>query len=175
MSQLINKIKNLINNIESNIFIQDKDKVIINDLIELLYDHTNGNLLPYFMLIDKISKDKHKKELNEMYQGLQDGMHSMASLSSKLLENKSEVKAKNLAKYYFRDPEGFSSLINIAKAYFRDGTSKGCSWGGKWWFDNFLSILKEEKNKYLEGGSSHNWAKNYNHLEYIKLVLEKNK
>lgn len=174
MDKLLDKIKNLTVNIESSLE-KKNDDFILGEFIELFYKHTSGNLFTHFLLIDKLVKKEQKDEILKMHFGVQDGMHNMASLSMKLLENKSEVKAKNVAKYYFRDSDGLPHLINIAKAYFQNGTAKGASMAGKWWFDNFLCVLKDNSARYLKGGKSYGWAKDFNHLDYIELVLEKNK
>ena len=173
---LIDKLKNLINNMESNLLFDTSDNsLVLKEMVNVLFNHTDGNLLTFFMIIDKLSKDKRQKELNEMYQGLQDGMHSQAMLSRHLLEDKTSKQAKDFAKFYFNYKDGdIASLINIAKAYFKDGTANGASNSGHWWFEQFVKILKSNKDKYLEKGSSYKWACNYNHIDYIKLVLSKN-
>lgn len=176
MKTLFNLLNDLLINMKSDIFYDTgDDKKVFNDIINLLYYHSNGDLLPAFMLIDKLKKQDHKNEINEMYQGLEDGMHSMAMLSKHLIEDKTSRKAKEFANFYFDETDGnIAYLINIAKSYFKNGTSDGCSNNGIWWFDNFVKILKKHKDKYLKGGASYDWACNYKHIDYIKLVLEKN-
>lgn len=173
LMELIDKLKELIYKFES---IYVGGKLNVEDVIELLYKHTDGDLLPHFMIIDKLRKEEQKKEDFIKYQAIQDGMHQVSTLSRYLLEEKTARQARDIAKYYFKREDGnVSSLINIAKAYFKDGTSKGCSLNGVWWFNQFVTLLNKNKCKYLEGGISHEWAKDFGHLEYIKLVLEKNK
>lgn len=169
---LIDKLKDLIYKFES-IYIGEELKV--EDVVELLYNHTEGDLLPHFMIIDKLNKEKAKKEKLVMYQGTQDAIHQVSNLSQQLLEEKTARQVRDSAKYYFNNEEGnIASLINIAKAYFSDGETHAASRAGVWWFNKFVTLLRDNSGRYLEGGNSHKWAKDFGHLEYIKLVLKKN-
>lgn len=172
MKKLFDQLKDLIENIESNPFIpKEKDNLIQDYIIQLLFDYNDGNLLKAFLFIDQLNKERIKKENLILYRGLEDGMHNFVSLAKHLLEDSNSKQAKETANFYFKT-NNIAMLINIAKAYFPKGNCNGASENGKWFFTQFKNLLKEYSSKYLEGGSSYDWAISYNHLDYIKKVLE---
>lgn len=167
--KLIDELQEFINKYKKNPFIELK----VSDIVEFLYKREKGNLLQIFLYIDKLSKENIKKELNLSYQGLQDGIHNMTSLAKYLLEDKTSKQAKGLAKFLFLD-DNIAFTINIMKAYFPDGKVNRASNNGRWFYTKFVNMIKKNKEKYLKGGDSYNWAKSYNHINYINLILSNN-
>jgi hypothetical protein len=148
------------------------DSVMIRILVEFLYDESQGKLIEYFAMIDDIRKEKLKEEKNVLYQGLQDAMHSMSHMSDTIEEG--DIKTlKTLNKLFFDPTDGnIAFLINIAKAYFPDGTYEHAATSGVNFFNKFRALLRKHKDKYLTGDSK-DWAIQQGHYDYIKLVLEK--
>jgi hypothetical protein len=149
------------------------DGAVVKGILEILYDQSGGKLMEYFMMIDEIHKANTKKEHNLLYAAAQDGMHSSANLAQLLLEEKTSRQAKDFAKHMFESGDGLGYMINIAKSYFGKGNSDGASRIGKWWFNKFSKIIKENKGEF-ENTESHwyKWAERNNHLEYINLILK---
>lgn len=151
------------------------EEQVARELVNIIYEYYQENLLTLILQIQQMDIDRIKREKMILYRGLEDGMHGMSILSEYLLEENTSRQAKDSAKFYFEPDDGnIAMLINIAKAYFPNGTSEGASKSGKWFFDKFVSLLKNNKEKYLEGGDSYDWAKSLNHCDYIDLVLKKN-
>lgn len=168
----IEKLKGVVTNIA---FLRDcgtPDSVLTKLLVEFLYDETNGKLQEYFMLIDDIRKEKLREERNIIMHGLEDAMHAMSHLSVKI-DEKAWKALTNINKIYFDPTDGnIAFLINIAKAYFPDGTYGHSAQSGVEFFNKFRALLRKHKDKYLTGDSME-WAKRCGHYDYIKLVLEK--
>lgn len=149
-----------------------EDKVI-DSLIELVHDIYKDRMLVLFLKINELDKKDIKAQNLLFYRGLEDGMHGMTFLGSHLLEDKTSKQAKSFAKDQF-EGNNLAHIIYICRAYFPKGTSEGASNNGKWFFDKFLSILKENKDRYLEGGDSYDWTIMFNHKDYIDLVIKEN-
>lgn len=168
----IDKLKTVVKQIELGKYTGAPDSVLIKLLVEYLYDESQGKLLEYFTMIDDIRKAKLQEEKNILYNGLQDAMHSMSHMSGLIDENKTrDLKALN--KLLFDPTDGnIAFLINIAKAYFPDGTYGHASQSGVEFFNKFRKLLRANKDRYLTGDSM-DWAKRNGHYDYIKLVLDK--
>lgn len=168
----IDKLKGVVTQIA---FLRDcgvPDSTLVKTLVEFLYDESNGKLLEYFTMIDDIRKEKAKEERNIIMHGLEDAMHSMSHLSSKI-DTKDMKALKAINKIYFDPDDGnIAFLINIAKAYFPDGTYGHAAQSGVEFFNKFRTLLRKHKDQYLTGESM-DWAKRCGHYDYIKLVLEK--
>ena len=168
----IEKLKSVVKQIELGKYVGAPNSALIKLLVEFLYDESNGQLLEYFTLIDDIRKEKLREEKMILYRGLEDAMHSMSHLSSKI-EEKDMKGLDAINKIYFHPKDGnIAFLINIAKAYFPDGTYGHAANSGVDFFNKFRALLRKHKDKYLTGDSME-WAKNFGHYDYIKLVLEK--
>lgn len=170
--KLINKIENYIQNIKSNPFYSLTDNDVRHNIIQILHDHYDGNLLSSFLEIEQLNKEKLQKEKDLLYFGLEDAMHNLSSVSRHLLEDSTSRQAKNYAKVLFTE-DNLAYIIRIAKAYFPKGTCEGASINGKWFFNTFKDLLIKHKDKYLKGGDSYNWVCNFEHIDYINLVLSK--
>jgi len=167
------KLKNLVNKLAFAETLGASDNELISELVEFLYDESGGNLLSYFMIIDKLNKEKVKKENMILYRGLEDAMH-MSSAFSKLIEENNIKKLKNYFEIYFEPNDGnIAFIINIMKAYFPDGKSQGASSSGHYFFEKGKELILKHKDKYLNGDSSE-WAKSQNHYDYIKMFIEVN-
>jgi hypothetical protein len=168
----INKLKEVVEQIQFLKHCGASDHMMTKALVEFLYDETNGQLQSYFMMIDDIRKAKAQEERQVLYNGLQDAMHSMSHMSSLIDENKTK-DLKGLNKLLFDPTDGnIAFLINIAKAYFPDGTYGHAAQSGVEFFNKFRALLRKHKDQYLTGDSM-DWAKRCGHYDYIKLVLEK--
>jgi hypothetical protein len=151
----------------------EKDVELNNKLIQLLFDYNNGDIMKLFLQVDNLAKEKQKKHENVLYHAALDGMGHTSYLSKLILEGNVK-ECKKTAKYHFENSDGnIASLISVCKAIFNKAEHNG-SESGKWFFEKFVKLLIKNKYIYLEGGDSHDWAKTYDHLDYIKLVLEKN-
>ena len=168
----IDRFKEIANHIVFLNLTGASDSAMIRELVEFLYDESNGRLLEYFTMVDDIRKTKLQEEKQILYNGLQDAMHSMSHMSSLIDENKTrDLKALN--KLFFDPTDGnIAFLINIAKAYFPDGTYGHASNSGVDFFNKFRALLRKHKDQYLTGDSV-GWAKMHGHYDYIKLVPEK--
>jgi hypothetical protein len=146
------------------------DKTIIDKLIKLVYGFYQENTFPLFLAIQKLERDKMKEEVAIMYGGLEDSMNNFVSMARPLLEDKNN-RAKLMAKeIMFSD--NLAYLIRICKAYFPDGKPHTAAQNGRWMLDAFVQILKENKSKYIIGGSSYDWAKNFGYVDYINLIIK---
>jgi hypothetical protein len=168
----IDKLRNVVKEIESLKYFGASDATLTKTLVEFLYNETNGQLQSYFMMIDDIRKEQLREERNLIMHGLEDAMHAMSHLSGKIDEK--DMKALiNVNKIYFDSADGnIAFIINIAKAYFPDGTYGHAAQSGVEFFNKFRALLRKHKDQYLTG-SSMDWAKRLGHYDYIKLVLEK--
>ena len=168
----IGKLKDVVLNIEFLKECGSSDSTMLKLLVEYLYDESNGKLLEYFTMIDDIRKERLQEEKLILQMGLQDAMHSMSHMSSLIDENRTK-DLKGLNKLLFDPTDGnIAFLINIAKAYFPDGTYGHAAQSGVEFFNKFRKLLRTHKDKYLTGDSK-DWAKMHKHYDYIKLVLEK--
>lgn len=175
MTKLTEALQSALTTAEQNsYFVQNMDEYVISDIIKILYQHTQGNLMQYFLNIDQYTKDAMKLQIRSLKTGIQDSTHIASSLSRHLLEDKTSRTAKQTAAYLFESDDGqIAQLINTAKVLFPDGTSEHCSDNERWWFSKFVKTVIDHKHRYLHGGSSHEWAKTYHHLDYITLIITK--
>ena len=147
---------------------------LIKELIEYLYEESEGRLLQYILLIDDIKRAESQKEKEILYGGLEDAMHGMTHYSGILKESKQPLKEiKNYDKFLYDNSDGnIAFLIRIARAYFPDGTYGHASNNGVLFFNQFRDLLRKNKDKYIDGESTE-WAKQFGYYDYIKLVLGK--
>jgi len=168
----IDKLHEVVKKIEFLKYCGSSDSALIRTLVEYLYDESNGKLLEYFTMVDDIRKEQLHKEKMVLYHGLEDAMHSMSHFSSKIDEG-DMVALKAVNQIYFDPTDGnIAFLINIAKAYFPDGTYGHAAQSGVEFFNKFRDLLRKHKDQYLTGDSME-WAKRFGHYQYIKLVLDK--
>ena len=168
----LEKLKSVITDIEVGRELGFSEEDELRLLIRFLYDKSNGSLLKYFLFIDEIEKARKEKENNEKYWAVWDGIHTIAHFSRALSEEKQPMKKLKI----YDDMvfgKNIAYVINMVKAAFPKGVSDGASENGKYFFNRFVSNLKEHKEDYLTGESA-DWAKNFGHYDYIKLILEKN-
>ena len=137
-------------------------------LAHFMYEEHKGSLRNLFLDIDDIEKEKVKEKEMLLYHGLEDAIHGLAGYSSKV------NNAKELRSYdkFFSGDGSIPFMINIMKSYFPKGVSNGASENGKYLFNKFKDNLLKNKDQYLDGKSTQ-WAHDYGHYEYIKLVIEK--
>lgn len=150
------------------------DKDINASLLHVVYEQNKGNTLELFLNIQELDKKRIRAENQLLYRGVESGMHSFSSLARTFLDNKTSHKAKSLLKFMLEENNA-PYLIDVCKAYFPSGESKGASNNGVWFFDKFKDMLLVNKDNYDKDGKDYKWAKMFNHLEYIELVLLKNK
>ena len=167
----LDKLQQLVHQLGFAQHLGASDSELIQQLVEYLYNETGGDLIQFFVLIDKLNKDKMKKENMILYRGLEDAMHHFSFFSE---QSKKGNKIKPFVNFYFNNPEGnVAFIINIMKAYFPDGEVGGAANSGKYFFDKFKELLLKNKDKYLNGENTE-WAKSQNHYDYIKMFIEKN-
>jgi len=168
----IDKLHEVVKQIEFLKYCGSSDSALIRTLVEYLYDESQGKLLDYFAMVDDIRKEKLHEEKMILYHGLEDAMHSMSHMSNNIDEGNMRT-LKNINKIYFDPTDGnICFLINIAKAYFPDGTYGHAAASGVDFFNKFRNLLRKHQDKYLTGDSME-WAKTHGHYDYIKLVLDK--
>lgn len=145
-------------------------------ITQYLYEESDKNLMHLILWVNEIEKQNQKEEMNTMYQGLQDAMHNMSHYSQEIEHLKTTPKKlKNINEFLYNNKDGnIAFIINIAKAYFKNGTSEGASICGIYFFEQFKKFLLKNKDKYLTGKSK-DWAINFGHYDYIKLVVDKAK
>jgi len=148
-------------------------EVVLKTIVEYIYSQYKDDTLKLFLTLQELEKKEIKKEKEILHFGLQDAMHGLSALGSSLLEEKTSRQAKATAKFYFRS-ENLANLINICKPYFPDGVAGNASASGEWFFKQFVNLLIKHKDKYTKGGDSYDWVKQYDHEEYINLVLKNN-
>lgn len=170
--KLLNKLQETINRlVELDKFVGLSDTEVNKEVIKLIYEHTNGNLLPLILEVDNLNKEKFKEKELLLYQATEQGMHNFSSISQHVLGDTNIRQAREFTKYFLEE-DNLAHTIYIVKAYFPNGNAEGASNNGQWFFNKFKDILIKHKDKYLEGGSSYDWACNYKHIDYIKLVLK---
>lgn len=140
-------------------------------LIKLLYDVNKENTMNLFLRIQELDRKRIAVELLEWKIAAESTMNNFVGVSKKLLENKTSKQAKKYLDFIFDDDEVIVHLIHFCKIYFKDGTSKGSSNNGQWYFDKFKDSLLRTKEKWLPDGVNHNWVLKHEHEEYIKLIL----
>lgn len=174
--RLLDKLEDKIARIKaSEVFHKTTDEEVLTEIIKELYGHSKGDLLPAFIAIDKLAKEEAKAERQLMYRGVEDMIGNFSMVSMHLLEGKTSRQAKDRVKYLTLNEEGnIAHMIAAMKAYFPDGKVNGASNAGTWYFNKFKDLLLKNKSKYLKGGSSYNWAIDYEHFEYIKLFIDEN-
>lgn len=148
-----------------------KEKLI--KMLNIIYNKNKENTLSLFLQIQNKDKQRIEAEKMLLYRGLESGMHSFSHLARELLENKTSKQAKGFLKYALKE-NNLAYLIDICKAYFPSGNSKGASENGKWFFSKFKEMLERTKKDYEKDGDSYRWAKSFDHLVYINLVLNNN-
>lgn len=170
--KLIDKLKEELDRLEEiGQLINISDGTITSSIINILYNHYQGNLFKIVMEIDNSAKEKAKEKELILYKGVEDGMHNFSSLAHHILEDTNIRKARRFAKFFLEE-DNIAMTINIMKAYFPGGTCKGASTNGQWFFNKFKEMLTKNKDKYLEGGNSYDWACNYKHIDYIRKLLK---
>ena len=170
----MNKLNKELSTIINNPLLSEKR---VSDMVlNVLYKFNKDTLLIMFAQIQELDRQAIKKENMVLYRGLEDGIHNFANLATELTEGKNKAKAdKYLGTMFFDDD--ICSVINICKAYFPTGNSKGASNSGKWYFNLLIDILKNYGKDYKKGGKSYDWTVNIGHSDYLKLVfseMEKN-
>ena len=156
----IELLKELVLQIEVMNHIGASDRDQISKIVEFLYDVSGGDIWSYFEIVDKIRRAESEKEKEILRGGLEDAMHSMAHYSSGLSEKQPLRYIRNLDNLYFNG-DNIAFVIRIAMAYFPNGTYDNCSNMGMFFFNRFRAMLRENKDKYLNGESTE-WAKKYN-------------
>lgn len=146
------------------------DNDIVGELVNIVYDNYKENMLDLFLIISEKDKNRIKEEKNILYHGLQESMHNLSGIANDLLNQKTSRQAKDQTKYLF-ESDNIASLIQTCKAYFPDGTAKGASNSGKWFFETFKENVIKNKEHYLEGGKYYSWTQGSGNEDYIKLVL----
>lgn len=172
----IKKLEETVESIKTMAHFGASDYDLIKELVEFLYEESDGSLLNYILIIDEIKKREVKQKEQTLYGGLEDAMHNLSSYSRKLHETKQPLKElRALDRFLTGEVDGnIASMIRIAMAYFPKGDSNGASENGKYFFERFKETLVANKDKYLTGDSS-DWAKHYGYYDYIKMVIEKHK
>lgn len=162
--------KNLISALQNPLM---TDKELVKTLVGIVYNEHQDNTLNLFLQIQELDKKRIKAENQKLYLGLQDAVHNLSSYMS-CAEKRDWDKLLTIHEMY-TDDGNLAHLIQICKAYFPEGNSKGASNSGKKFFDVFANLVKRYQNNYIpETGTSHNWAKQFDYLDYLKLVLTQN-
>lgn len=139
-------------------------------VLGIVYDEHKEDTMAMFVQIQEKDKKRLRKEELKLKMAVENSMHSFIHIAKALLENKTSHKAKAFAKYAV-DDDDITYLIDTCKVYFPDGKAKYAAPNAKWFLDKFIQILKKHKDKWIEGGSSRDWAVQFGHAEYIDLVL----
>lgn len=168
---MIQKIKNTLHYCEQLKLSNDNIK---REVLKLFIEDSDPNsLLLIVSELIQANKDRELKEKTILQTGLQDSMHNFSNISKAIL-NDDIKEAKNYVKMYFKPKNNNIAFISsIARAYFPDGISDGASETGKWFFEQFVKLLKNDPNMYINGDSK-KWAEHVDIYDYLKLVLEKN-
>jgi len=165
--ELIEEIKQIITLKKSGIISSES---FIYDLVESLYKHSDNDLMKYFLMIDKIDKQKRKERENEMYFAIENGMHLISHIDSELHTYKGTSKniIKDLEFYW----DNLTSITSIAIIYFKNGDCEGASENGKYFFTKFVKYVLKNKETILTGKSK-DWAIRMGYYDYFKMIIEK--
>jgi len=144
------------------------DSFATREILEFLYNNQSGSLREMVLMIDEIEKEKSKDRENLLYRGLEDAMHGFSSLAESITIG-TETSKNTLNVYFGSDNPAF--LLFIARAYFKDATSDGCSASGKYFFNRLVSLIVKTRAYYLPDGMYRRWAIEFGHLEYIEKIL----
>lgn len=142
-----------------------------NKLIDYVYNHHKENTMKIFLAIQENERSEMKDKLRYYRWGIEESAGHLAILS-KDVENKKIKSAKDSVSFWFNE-ENVAHIINTCRVIFPNAEYDGAAQAHRWIFDKFVSILKEHKHLYIEGGESRGWADNFGYAEYIDLVIEK--
>ena len=147
------------------------DSHIDSLMLDLVYSRNKENTMKLFLEIQEKDKKRIKKKNQKLYMGLEGAMNSFVGLSRALLDGKNKRKANDYLDLIIKDGN-IAYMIDVCKAYFPDGKPGGASNNGRWYFEQFKNMLLENKENFEEGGKDRRWAKSFDHLDYIELVLK---
>jgi hypothetical protein len=69
-----------------------------------------------------------------------------------------------------KDKFSFIAAIDVCKIHFPDGDASRHSEGERRYFNDFVNYLKDHQEEYIDD----EWSIDYEHNDYLKMVLEKN-
>ncbi len=148
------------------------DSMIESKLMDMVYERNKGKTLQMFLKIQELDKQRIERELNLQMMAVSSGMHSLTHIIRLLTENKTSRKAKLFIEMLLNGEGGLSYIIDIGKAVFPKGKPTTHSNNGRWFFDKLEQQIVNNRESFKSGGDSYSWATNYNHLDFINLILE---
>ena len=150
------------------------DNIIREELLDIIYDHYKDDTLKLFLAIEHKDKKHVEKENIKISIAATELMNMFSYVSKLLYDNKTSKQAKAYLEHVLHG-DNISQLVMVCKALFPKASAEYSSALGRWFFGKFVAMLTNHEDKYSEGGDFYEWAKQMNHLDYIKLVLEKQK
>lgn len=163
-------IKSKVRELLSNPLLDDKD--FEKGLMNVIYENNKENTLSLFLTIQELDKRRMERELQLQSMAVSSGMHSLTHLIRLITENKTSKKAKLFIEMLLNGEGGLSYIIDIGKAVFPKGRPTTHSSNGRWFFEKLEQQIVSNRDSFNKDGDSYSWATNYNHIDFINLVLE---
>lgn len=135
------------------------NKVAEKMLLQFLYDNSEMNVMEMILQLNECEKQKTDETILLKNMGLNDATGYLGN--SKFLKG-------------YSNSDGIVQLINVVRAFFPKGNSKNASKSQLRLFNHFKDLLVKHEHEYTEGKSKW-WADNFDHMDYIKLVIAQSK
>ncbi len=149
------------------------EQYIENDIIQYIYNKNKEKTAGLFLKLQGLERKEMKAKLLDHYHASREGISNVTIIANELLKGNTR-EAKKSAKYLFEE-NNVASIIHTIKIHFPDGNADGESVLGHWYFDKFVDMIINNKEKYSKGGDFYGWMETYGHVEYIEMIIKKYK
>jgi len=153
-------------------FLPEED--VMGFIIDYVYSNKKENTLDLFLKIQELDRLRVKEENNLLYRGLEESMSNFGIIARHLVEDKTSRQAKDTTNHLCLG-DNLASLIRSCMAFFPDGERGGTARSTGWILLKLVDILKNHKEKYIEGGINYSWSCMMGYDNYIALIIEKHK
>lgn len=156
----IDDLSNLINEVKDSPFPQSPVH-IMDSIISIAHKH-GISTMHLVLKADEIQKQELQNELLAKWHGVDSACNSLITMLEKSTD---KSKAGKFAQDVLFNPENIAHTIQHLKAWIPNPEKGGFSQSSQ----KLLSIVLDTFNldRYLEGGSSHTWAVEFGHFDYI--------
>jgi hypothetical protein len=148
-------------------------KDAIDELVKIVFQYYGKNTMALFMRLKQLEDDKQREENRKVWSAMELTAGFFSGVAQYLLEEPNSKRAKNLAKEVFLS-ENLAYTIPFCAQYYPDGKRSGGSSASVWWYDKVVDIIRKNKDRYLPGGESHDWAVDNEWYDYILLLIKEN-
>lgn len=148
-------------------------KDAVDELAIIVYQYYRKNTMALFMRLKQLEDDAQREENRKIWSAMELTAGFFSGVAKRLLEEPNSRRAKNLAKEVFLS-ENVAYIIPFCAQYYPDGKKSGGSGASSWWYDRVVDIIRKNKDRYLPGGESYDWAEQNGWSEYIQLLIKEN-